>query len=1114
MAGLLAQQADYLAFLFGLGLVTTAALCFSLCGRERRVPWLWLGLSALTQGIAEWLGLAGEEVPAQPAFRVLLPVLAVASCLFLAEFCRAGPISVRGRGPGRWILLPLLAVLGGLGWRGPQALLSTSGLLLLPLEALVAAWVFWLAARADRSKHGRWLGIVGASAAGLGLSALSLGALPEVNAWSAPAPGVLPLLLSAIAVIGVSGLSGYWAATWSHTPYPRHVRSRIRWSVGTGLALLLVLFLGWLGTQKLGEWENAEARDSLLARTLSVAASLDLKRVADVHATREGGHDPSHDVLRGHLERVREANSNCRNVYLVVMLEGQVAFCVDTGPENSPVLSPHGQPYPEASEELRALFAGAPAFVEGPLRNRWGLEISGLAPVHDLQTQRVLGVVGINMDAAALAPGVIRARLSGIVLTAGACILVLTFFLSFQRFADFAAQLADSERRYRTLLESSPNAIMLVDDAGRLLAVNRHGLETYGGTHCVSPEMPLAAVFSCPQAQPAAQIALAEVRAGRAAQFGVTCLKVPDRPRTWQVMLNPVRDENRVTGFVATAVDITELKRSEEVLADTVARLTAVNEIARAVASTLDQDRVMHIVLQEVDRAIPGDGCALIMCDPDGQHGRIVSAQGPSPDDPLLGPGAHVNLSSLQMSEVMYQGRQVYRPDMRSLTHPVFLRLVEMGILSSVSVPIVNDHLALGLLNVGRRGLDAFSEEEQTLLESLTPHIAAALNNARTYEQLRVARADLERAQEQMMRGERLRGIGEMAGGVAHDFNNLLGVILARTQVLLQPPLDDATAASLRMIETVARDGRETVGRIQQFVGKHSEEAMVVANLDQIVAEAVGMTAYRWKDEAEREGRSITVETELGAAPQVRVNPAEIREVLVNLLLNACEALPHGGRINVRSASARGWGSLEVADNGVGMDEATLAHATDLFFTTKGTSSTGLGLPVCQGIIQRHGGTMTVCGEAGRGTLITVALPLANGTPSLKAPPPVEETPPEGDLRVLLVDDDPMVLAAMREALDVVGYPALGAPDGPTAVAMARQQPFDVVISDLGMPGMSGWQVAEEIKRLAPETQVLILTGWGDTIESTRYVEETLTKPVELAKLREVMARAVGRKAA
>jgi signal transduction histidine kinase/CheY-like chemotaxis protein len=607
---------------------------------------------------------------------------------------------------------------------------------------------------------------------------------------------------------------------------------------------------------------------------------------------------------------------------------------------------------------------------------------------------------------------------------------------------------------------------------------------------------------------------LATVLAGRPAQMEATCARPDGTLVTWQVMANPLFDEEgQVRRFVAIAVDISERKRAEQVLSETIARLTAVNEIARAVASTLDQDSVMRIVLREVQRVVPSDGMCLIMAEPGGRRARIIGTQGDMAGDPRLGPGEYLDMSFLALDEVILQGRQVYRPDMRSLTQPVFIRLLESGLLSSVSVPIVSDHLPLGCLIVGRSQVDAFDQRELELLQSLAPHLAAAIKNAQAYDQLRTARAELQKAQEQMIRTERLRSIGEVAGGVAHDFNNLLGVILSRTQVLLQQCQDPQTQLSLQAVEKAARDGRDTVKRIQQFVGRHSEEGQVVADLDEIVKGALHLTAYRWKDQAEREGLPLVMQVDLGAAPLVRVNPVEIREVLVNLILNACDALPAGGQITVRTGASAGSGWLQVTDNGIGMDDATVPQVFDLFFTTKGENNTGLGLAVSEGIVQRHGGRIEVESRLGQGTTFTVSLPLADGPPG-EQEAEVSDTRPAESLQVLVVDDDPMVLGAMQEALDTLGYATRGAADGRAAVALAQQQRFDVVVTDLGMPGMSGWQVAEEIKRLSPQTQVMILTGWGDTIEPTRFVDETLTKPVELSALREVMVRAAARKAA
>ena len=328
-----------------------------------------------------------------------------------------------------------------------------------------------------------------------------------------------------------------------------------------------------------------------------------------------------------------------------------------------------------------------------------------------------------------------------------------------------------------------------------------------------------------------------------------------------------------------------------------------------------------------------------------------------------------------------------------------------------------------------------------------------------------------------MLRVERLRSIGEVAGGVAHDMNNLLATILAQTQVLLHGLEDPALAGPLRAIERAARDGRESVKRIQKFGVRLSEDNYMLVPLDELVAEAARMTSYRWKDEAERHGLAIELRMELGLEASARINAGEIREVLVNLILNACDAMPQGGVITLRSRAEEGWGRIEVCDTGEGMDAETLAHAFELFFTTKGAENTGLGLTISRGIVRARGPAGGAQHAGGGDDVHPLAASAAGREPAARQAPSAPEI--SGRLRVLIVDDNPMVRTALVGAVACLGGEAEQAADGQAAVRLVAERQFDVVLTDLGMPGMSGWQVAEEVKRLAPDTRVALLDRLG-----------------------------------
>lgn len=572
-------------------------------------------------------------------------------------------------------------------------------------------------------------------------------------------------------------------------------------------------------------------------------------------------------------------------------------------------------------------------------------------------------------------------------------------------------------------------------------------------------------------------------------------------------------DQGNPTAVIEVSRDITERKRNERRLAEMLKHLQAVNDSARALASTLDPDSVLRIVLEEVGRIVPGDRISVVSREPGNHRLRVITVGGEGETDPLVGEGTEIDGKDTLIGQVIAEKTSQYIPDLGQIQTPVEQHLYQMGIRSVVSVPIISEYLCVGSLNVGRKEVDAFSEQERELLESLTPYVAAAIKNARTYSQLRKARAELEATQQEMVRVERMRTVGEVAGGVAHDFNNVLGTILGQSQLLLAQSKDEAMRESLELMQTAARLGRETVKRVQRFVGKQGEEAYVVVNLNELIEGALEMMRYRWKDEAEREGLTITIEKHLEVGSLVRANSAELREVLINLITNACDALPEGGAIRVATAETEGWATVEIADNGVGMDEETCAQVFDLFFTTKGAENSGLGLAISQGSIQRHGGRIELDSTLGEGTVVRVRLPVAR---SAAEEPHQEYTEPvtAGPLRVLIVDDDHMLLGTMQEALKLLEYDADAAPDGPAALQRVEAEHFDVVITDLGMPGMSGWQVAEQVKRLSPQTYVIILTGWGDTIQPGQYVDETLTKPVEMDTLRQVLGQLSNRHAA
>ncbi|HEY7437606.1 MAG TPA: response regulator [Methylomirabilota bacterium] len=331
----------------------------------------------------------------------------------------------------------------------------------------------------------------------------------------------------------------------------------------------------------------------------------------------------------------------------------------------------------------------------------------------------------------------------------------------------------------------------------------------------------------------------------------------------------------------------------------------------------------------------------------------------------------------------------------------------------------------------------------------------------------------------QMHQSERLTALGQMAGGIAHDFNNLLQAILGYAQLMARSPGNaDVVRRGLDVIEKAANGGAETVRRIQKFARLRPDEPFVTMDLNQVVRDSLAITRPRWEEKKVKGGVPLQLELELGPVPVVMGRPAELNEVITNLVLNAIDAMPKGGTLRIRTRLGdHRHAMITVADTGMGMSEEVRKKVFDPFFTTKGEEGTGLGLSVSHSIVERHGGDLKVDSRPGEGTTFTITLPIGmnpTGEATAGGEPGVER---KG--RILLVDNDPQVLAILGEMLKDAGHHVLPVPSGPEALRVFVPSGFDLVITNVGMPEMSGWDVAEQLRARDPNIPVIFITGWG-----------------------------------
>ncbi len=374
-----------------------------------------------------------------------------------------------------------------------------------------------------------------------------------------------------------------------------------------------------------------------------------------------------------------------------------------------------------------------------------------------------------------------------------------------------------------------------------------------------------------------------------------------------------------------------------------------------------------------------------------------------------------------------------------------------------------------------------------------------------------------ERLQEQVNQKEKLTALGEMAGGVAHDFNNFLTVILGNTQLLLAGGNDRADERELlRTIERVAGDAAETVRRIQEFTRVRTSYRFSGVDINEVIRNSIEVARPRWNDEADARGAAIEISLDIDNIPFVKGNESELSEVFVNLLLNAVDALAGGGEISITTRASGSWVEVLVADNGPGMKDEVRRRIFEPFFTTKGAAGSGLGLSVAYGIVNRHNGDIAVDSNSERGTVFTVRLPAAGQKKEQDGRPAGSSAPQMRPARLLVTDDADMIRDLLVDILKGMKHYVEAADTGQAGVekfanaCSGSQAAFDLVFTDLGMPGMSGWEVAEKIKDLSPQTPVVLITGWGDQLDPGKMqaskIDTVIAKPFQVDQIRSLVS--------
>jgi signal transduction histidine kinase len=567
-----------------------------------------------------------------------------------------------------------------------------------------------------------------------------------------------------------------------------------------------------------------------------------------------------------------------------------------------------------------------------------------------------------------------------------------------------------------------------------------------------------------------------------------------------------------------------DLRGSTQRLEDLVFKLGTLNEMVELAARIPRIQDLLGLVLQSTMRAVRATVGSIMILDRDRTVLRLAASRG-IPD--AVVPAVEVKVGEGVAGKVVEMGEPVLVDDIAS--DPRFNKAndPQYGNGSFICMPIRVGDRVIGVINMAKKRDSAvsdalrpppFSSSDLQFLNALMTYIGYAVDNSRLLEeaqssasQLQTVVDDLKSTQTQLVRGETLRAMGQLSSGMAHHLNNLFAVILGRVELLMGKVQETSVRRSLEIIQRTGQDGAEVVRRVQRFSRVQPVSDAVAVDLNQLVQEVVEFTRPRWQDEAQLRGSRIDVQVEPGVIGAAAGEPAPLREVLMNLLLNAADAITQAGRITLKTWARDDRVYCSVTDSGSGMPDEVRRRALEPFFTTKGPKATGLGLSVAYGTIQRYGGTLTVESTEGQGTTVEVSLPTASAAAAVARKPASPKTAPAVPLRILVIDDELQVRATLAEMLEEQGHTVTQAPGGREGLSYLEANPelVDVVVSDLGMPDMTGWDVARAIQERWPQLPVGIITGWGETEitrEERNRVNFVITKPFDKAVLGETMS--------
>ena len=545
-------------------------------------------------------------------------------------------------------------------------------------------------------------------------------------------------------------------------------------------------------------------------------------------------------------------------------------------------------------------------------------------------------------------------------------------------------------------------------------------------------------------------------------------------------------------------------------------KLGATVEECLIINSTLNIAEVLESIMRYANRVTNSVASTLMLLDE--ETGELVFSipTGPKSDkltDFRLPPGEGI------AGWVAENGQHLLIPDVKK-DKRFYGQIDEMSgfvTKSILCVPLKAKSKMIGVLEVINKVDDtSFTEEDAMLLNIFANQAAIAIENARFYDELKDRYEEEKQLQEKLAESEKLRAMGLMASGVAHDFNNMLAIIFGNIDLAEAEDNKDMFLKRLAKIKKAAVDSANIIKRLQKFTKTNSEDTpFQPVKFNDLAREAIEISTPMWKDGPHAKGISIEIVDALTEEEFIILgNDTDLREAIINMIFNSVYAMPQGGKIHLAMYTKDESIYLEISDNGIGMTEETKRRIFDPFFTTKGVNHSGLGMSMLYGTIKRHNGSIDIKTKPGEGTMFTIVLP--KGKEEIDKED--EKLDPVVEIResnIMIIDDEPEIGVLLSEILSNQGHQTCVFDNGIGGIEAFKKGSYEILITDLGMPGVSGWEVINIVRQIKPGVVIGIITGWDVSEEEAKQkgVDFLIKKPFRADYVLQVVTNAVESKA-